>query len=305
MFRRLSVDDIIAARERDGVPVRRSGSAYLTNCPAHPDRHPSLTFGEGENGTAWIRCFAACPAADVVRALAADGTAVPLDPAELARRRAAFEAERLTREARARERYALSFRHPHREEALHHVAPALRWDADDLLARGVGWNGARVVFPSVVDGAVVGVSMYAAPGTRARLEERPKMIAYGTRTLWPAPTADVELLVEGAPAAATLLSCGFNACAFPAAAGVRRVDAEQLRNTGLKHVLVLADADLPGRRGARTSCLLLREQGIRARAIDLFLTDDGRDVADEMRARADGADWLRAELEPFQQEVHV
>jgi DNA primase len=297
--RRLSVDDVFRACVLRGVPVRRAGRGYSTHCPAHDDRRASLSFVEGEDGSALIFCHAGCATHDVVRALSVDGSAPLLDPAEVARRRAALDADRRAREARARERYERSLRHPDRVAALRHVSKPLRWDAGDLLERGVGWFDGRIVFPSAVDDAVVGTNEYAAPGTRARLADHPKMIAYGARTLWPAPTSDVELLVEGAPAAATLLGCGFAACGFPSAV-FRRRDAEQLAAASARSVLVLADADEAGRRGARTAVLILRELGIGARAIDVSpLADDGRDVADEIRARDDGAGWLRAELAEF------
>jgi hypothetical protein len=302
-FHPLTVDDVVRARERDGAPIRTVGGYFQTRCPAHPDRRPSLIFGEGTDGTAFIRCLAGCSTGDVVRALDATGTGRPLDPEEIERRRAERDADRLDREALAREIHERALLHPDRECAIGAISPRLKWDADDLLARGVGWTGSRVTFPNEdIDGLVVGCDMYAAPGTRARelvCDDNPKLRARGTRGLWPAtePGSELMFLVEGAPAAATVLGCGLAAVAFPSASGLRRVDAERLR--GATNLVILADGDAPGRRAAKTSTLVLRDVGVRAIALDLFMTSDGRDVADELRVRDDGVDWLLSEVSPF------
>lgn len=40
--------------------ARRTGSGWLTNCPAHEDRRPSLSISEGEDGKVLLHCFAGC-----------------------------------------------------------------------------------------------------------------------------------------------------------------------------------------------------------------------------------------------------
>ena len=300
----LSVDDVREGLERRGLIVRKVGRGYLGQCPAHHDGTPSLSFGPSrrDDGSAFLHCFAGCSVRDIVVALGVNGSAVPLSAAELARRRAEDEADRSARTARARARYELALAHPDRRPALEWFSPALKWDAADLLERGVGWDGDRVVFPIVgADGVLTGIDRYAPPGSRAR-QLGPKLLASGRRGPWPAPAtvAGLRYLVEGAPCAATLLGCALAAVAYPSASGLRRVDAEGLLGAGAADLIVLADADEAGRRAARVSVLVLRDVGIRARAIDLFdELDDGRDVADELRAREDGVDWLLGELAEF------
>lgn len=51
----------------DGVRVTGPGR-WIARCPAHEDRSPSLSVRELEDGTALVRCFAGCGAADVVAA---------------------------------------------------------------------------------------------------------------------------------------------------------------------------------------------------------------------------------------------
>lgn len=49
--------------------VRRMGSGWLARCPAHDDREPSLSVGEGHGGRLLLHCFAGCRFTDVVHAL--------------------------------------------------------------------------------------------------------------------------------------------------------------------------------------------------------------------------------------------
>ena len=57
--------------------VRETGPGrWLARCPAHDDRHPSLSIRETEDGTILIKCWAGCSAADVV-------SAVGLEPRDL------------------------------------------------------------------------------------------------------------------------------------------------------------------------------------------------------------------------------
>lgn len=77
-------------------------------CPAHGDRNPSLTLRSAPDGRLLAHCHAGCTFAAVLDGLrglglvAGTGPAVPPDPADLARRRAAEEAEAAKREAQAR-----------------------------------------------------------------------------------------------------------------------------------------------------------------------------------------------------------
>jgi hypothetical protein len=40
--------------------VRRSGAGRIARCPAHPDRSPSLSIGEGHGGKILLHCFGGC-----------------------------------------------------------------------------------------------------------------------------------------------------------------------------------------------------------------------------------------------------
>jgi len=50
--------------------VRSTGQGrWMACCPAHPDKSPSLSILELDDGTVLIKCFAGCGAADVVESV--------------------------------------------------------------------------------------------------------------------------------------------------------------------------------------------------------------------------------------------
>lgn len=62
--------------------VRRTGDGrWIARCPAHYDRHPSLSVRETADGTLLLHCWAGCPAADVMAAPgSSSATYSPVDP---------------------------------------------------------------------------------------------------------------------------------------------------------------------------------------------------------------------------------
>lgn len=49
--------------------VRQAGRGWISKCPAHADRSPSLSLNEGVNGTILLHCHAGCAALAVVHAV--------------------------------------------------------------------------------------------------------------------------------------------------------------------------------------------------------------------------------------------
>jgi hypothetical protein len=50
--------------------VRRTGKGnWLTCCPAHDDRNPSMTIHEADDGRILVRCFAGCGFGEIVGAV--------------------------------------------------------------------------------------------------------------------------------------------------------------------------------------------------------------------------------------------
>ena len=50
--------------------VRRTSHGHMARCPAHhPDRHPSLSIWEGEDGRLLLHCFAGCSVEETCKAI--------------------------------------------------------------------------------------------------------------------------------------------------------------------------------------------------------------------------------------------
>lgn len=66
------VDKVVDALQRYDCEPRRSGEGWSARCPAHDDRNPSLTVGEGDDVPVLLCCFAGCSYNDILDALKLD-----------------------------------------------------------------------------------------------------------------------------------------------------------------------------------------------------------------------------------------
>ncbi len=67
MFRSdMTIETLIS--RLDGVKETGPGK-YLSRCPAHADRSPSLAIKDGDDGRVLIHCFAGCETEDVLSAI--------------------------------------------------------------------------------------------------------------------------------------------------------------------------------------------------------------------------------------------
>ena len=57
------------ARHLGGKKARPAGRGWITCCPAHDDRSPSLSASLGDSGVLIFHCHAGCPQERVIRAL--------------------------------------------------------------------------------------------------------------------------------------------------------------------------------------------------------------------------------------------
>ena len=49
--------------------MRKVGSGWIANCPAHEDRSPSLSITEGDDGRLLLHCHAGCKVHDILAAV--------------------------------------------------------------------------------------------------------------------------------------------------------------------------------------------------------------------------------------------
>jgi hypothetical protein len=90
------------------LQAKRSGVGWSAKCPAHPDRSPSLSIREGDDGRILLRCFAGCSIDSILSALGLSKRDLfagpPPSKEQLATMRAAQEArehsDRMERRAR-------------------------------------------------------------------------------------------------------------------------------------------------------------------------------------------------------------
>lgn len=67
----MSADALLAHLEN----VKRTGDGrWLARCPAHDDKHPSLSVKETAEGVVLLKCWSGCSAAEVVAAAGLDMT---------------------------------------------------------------------------------------------------------------------------------------------------------------------------------------------------------------------------------------
>lgn len=60
---------ILSALTEHGCDPKRAGKGWSARCPAHDDRRPSLSIGEGDGGECLLNCKAGCDPKDVVAAI--------------------------------------------------------------------------------------------------------------------------------------------------------------------------------------------------------------------------------------------
>ncbi len=68
------VSCVVDALERAGCAPRRNGRSWQALCPAHEDRHPSLSVAAGRSGDALLHCHAGCELNAIIQALGLDLT---------------------------------------------------------------------------------------------------------------------------------------------------------------------------------------------------------------------------------------
>ena len=61
----MSANDLLGSLEC----VRQSGRGWMARCPAHADKHPSLSIAEADDGRILVHCFAMCSTEEVCAAL--------------------------------------------------------------------------------------------------------------------------------------------------------------------------------------------------------------------------------------------
>ncbi|MFH1419617.1 MAG: hypothetical protein ABII12_15180 [Planctomycetota bacterium] len=139
-----------------------------------------------------------------------------------------------------------------RREQLESLAKALGVSERSLRHLGVGFDTCAFTFPMRDGGGMV-------VGIRRRFQDGTKRAIRGSRNgmFVPSELSGTEslLICEGESDTASLLTLGFDCVGRPSCTGGTRYIAQLARGRG---AIVVADADVPGKRGARSLASVLR-----------------------------------------------
>jgi putative DNA primase/helicase len=282
----------LAARNCD---PRGSADKFTARCPAHEDRHASLSVGRGTDERVLVHCHAGCTPDAVAAALGLEladlydravGPRAPRRPNEHTASRTLGVTEAVVRHAAARLTPAIAER----------LRELRGWTPLAIRELRLGFDGERVTFP-VRDGAgaLVGLLRYA-PDAATR-KGQPKMLADkgSRREPFPPPESidgSTLYIGEGEGEAVALRSLGLPAIGLPGAG--KRDEAWWPRIAARRdRIVVIGDCDGPGRKSAREAGEALARHCNDVRVLDLEAQrTDGYDVGDLLReaVEASGGD---------------
>src|SRR2546430_6741151 len=220
--------------------VQSSSRGWVACCPAHADRHPSLSIGVGEQGQVLLKCFASCPLERIVEAMGL--TVEDLFPDASRQACGDQTAPPMTR------------RGDTRRSPL--ITVDLAWDKrlpwQFLFQLGVmDQPGGGVQIPyHLPDGTPaarhrIRTALVAREGSRWSKGEG-KIVPYGLERLEEARKAGYLVIVEGESDCWTLWYHRFPALGLPGAALVNTLEADYL--TGIDKVYIIQEPDAAGAR---------------------------------------------------------
>jgi putative DNA primase/helicase len=266
--------------------VRRVGSGWTAVCPAHDDRHASLSISVGDDGRVLLHCHAGCNVENVASALGLEMRDLFPEP----------ERSGTRWERSGTRRRATSMND--KEETFDSLGAALAaltkrygrysqsWDYLDASGQLVGvvvrWDGKDGKTIRPVSRHPDGRWRIAAMPEKRPLYRLPKILA--------ASEGDIVFVVEGEKCADTVASLDFYATT--SAGGANAADKTDWSPLRGKNVVVLPDNDSAGERYADEVARLCREVGVASIRV-LRLADYasslpvGGDIADVVES----SDW--------------
>lgn len=250
-----SNDDLYAALVASNLRPKRAGRGWQCLCPVHDDRSPSLSASV-EGGRLLLYCHAGCSFDQVRSALGIVKASVghaPRPPRE--------DAPYIAPNWRAMVK-------ADRPQEVERREVMLGLPAGSLRRIGVVW--------------AVGISALAAPmygpgpdpiGVRFRADDGRKWAMSGSRNglFGLGPTMEIQdtlYLPEGMTDTAALAGLGLWAIGRPSCTGGREYVRGLVRHVPVStSIVVVSDADLPGRKGAATLADELTQDGRRVRIL--------------------------------------
>lgn len=289
--------------------VKRQGSGWIARCPAHQDKHPSLSIGTGRSGIL-VKCWTGCTIRQIKDAVGLEWSAF------------FWEGEQIKQKNMRMDRRGLELESLMAAERLKGEAKVLAelrdrrgWAAAALVQLGVGWDGERLTIPVRDENDLLHDVLRYDP--LAENKKFKMMQGKGrSRLPWPRPEAiqDKRILwiVEGEGCVFSLASIGLKAVSLPGSIGKGSGDvvrpgkfqgsgwhqAWARRFLGFPRIVTLSDCDDVGRALMMTATYDMRAAGLHVTNLDLGF-EDGFDVGDflapakEKETRRQARDLLR------------
>lgn len=234
---RIRAEDILHKLRK----VRKSGKGWVSCCPAHDDRRPSLSIADGDRGLL-LHCFTGCSIEQVKQALGLDNYR-PIAP--IIRRAPAIEPsidfEGMFRKwERDTEHYFLDG-----------FAMTLGVDTDALEAIGCAWTGKAWAFPMRGGrGQIIGIRLRDCAGGKWAVKGSKQGLFIPSK--YPYCVNDALLfIVEGPTDLAAAMTMGLWAIGRPSCQGQESLTSDFIRSKKTHGVVVVSDNDQPGLVGAR------------------------------------------------------
>lgn len=256
------IDRILAKLQK----VKQTGEhRWQACCPAHHDCNPSLSVTEGNDGRVLLHCFAGCSFEDICAALGLHlqdlfpggghgGTGAGQGrPTPVIRRVIPLGPRKPLRAdlANLHTRYQADID----PDDLQRLANDLGLSVDNLGRLGIGWCGWGWSFPMKdAKGQIIGI--------RVRKRNGEKLCVSGSRQALFLPDGlnftDFLLVAEGPTDCAALLDLGFNSIGRPSCSGGTDLIASLCKTHWPRSIVIAADTDEPGHKGARHLASRLR-----------------------------------------------
>jgi hypothetical protein len=215
--------------------VKRQGNGWSAKCPAHDDKHASLSIAVSDDGKILTHCHAGCSTETIVRArgLTMADLFPPKDPPSSQRQQIfpSYQAAVAALSKKFGDPYHVWKYHDANGQLAFVVA---RWDPPDsrkeiraISRSGEGWKVAAMPAPRPI---------YNLEGIRS---------------------ATTVIVTEGEKAADAAISCGF--AATTSAGGADSASKSDWSTLAGKHVVIIPDNDDAGRKYANTVASLCRK----------------------------------------------
>jgi putative DNA primase/helicase len=254
---------------------QRCGAGWVARCPAHEDREPSLSLGDGEGGRLLVHCHAGCSQKDVIEALGRRGLwqsgrgsegrsdAPEVDPNPM-RITAALEPWHRSRPA---EGTIIATYLASRGLVLPpSTAGRLRFHQSIPHPSGGVWPAMVALVTAGVDDRPLGIHRtFLAPAGGGKAAVRPQKMMLGPcggGAVRLSEADDRVMVGEGIETClAAMQASGLPAWAALSTSGMRRLDLPDC----IREVIVLADADAPGEAAAEAAARRWKAEGRRVR----------------------------------------